>query len=104
MAPKFGEAPLAQTVAAAGAIRRLSSLLLALEHPHPLVDTMLAQFAGWERELAAAAPPDLAPRIGPESGDTRRIYLDHATDIGAYNPCFPGTGSTTSTRRTPPVA
>ncbi|GAB3033512.1 hypothetical protein [Mycobacterium bourgelatii] len=89
MAPKFGEAPLAQTVAAAGAIRRLSSLLLALEHPHPLVDTMLAQFAGWERELAAAAPPDLAPRIGPESGDTRRIYLDHATDIGAYNPCFP---------------
>ncbi|CAM3360131.1 hypothetical protein BST27_27830 [Mycobacterium intermedium] len=89
MAPKFGEAPLAQTVAAAGAIRRLSSLLLALEHPHPVVDTMLAQFADWERELAAAAPPDLAPRIGEQPGDTRRIYLDHATDIGAYNPCFP---------------
>ncbi len=61
---KFGEAPLAQTVAAAGAMRRLSSLLLSLEHPHPTVDAMLAKFAEWESELAAAAPPDSAPRIG----------------------------------------
>lgn len=89
MRPKFGEAPLAQTVAAAGAIRRLSSLLLALEHPHPTVDAMLAQFGDWERELAAAAPADLAPRIGDRPDDSRRIYLDHATDIGAFNPCFP---------------
>jgi hypothetical protein len=90
---KFGETPLAQTVAAAGAIRRLSSLLVALEHPHPTVDAMLAQFADWERELAAAAPPDNAPRIGHWAGlgadDTRRVYLNHATDIGAFNPCFP---------------
>lgn len=89
MGPRFGEAPLAQTVAAAGAIRRLSSLLLALEHPHPTVDVMLEQFAYWEREIATAAPPDLAPRIGDRPDDPRRIYLDHATDIGAYNPCFP---------------
>ncbi len=86
---KFGEAPLAQTVAAAGAIRRLSSLLLSLEHPHPTVDTMLAQFAAWETELAAAAPTDNAPRIGVVPDDPRRVYLNHATDIGAYNPCFP---------------
>lgn len=86
---RFGEVPLAQTVAAAGAIRRLTSLLLSLEHPHPTVDDMLAQFAGWERELTAAAPKDPAPRIGGCSDDERRIYLDHATDIGAYNPCFP---------------
>ncbi len=45
---RFGEAPLAQTVGAAAAIRRLSSLLLALEHPHPTVDAMLAKFAEWE--------------------------------------------------------
>jgi len=88
-APRFGEAPLAQTVAAAGAIRRLSSLLLALEHPHPTVDAMLAQFGDWERELAAAAPQDAAPRIGARDDDPRRVYLNHATDIGAYNPCFP---------------
>ncbi|MCV7075906.1 hypothetical protein [Mycobacterium szulgai] len=88
-APRFGEAPLAQTVAAAGAIRRLSSLLLSLEHPHPAVDAMLAQFGEWERELAAVAPPDPAPRIGARDDDPRRVYLNHATDIGVYNPCFP---------------
>ncbi len=86
---KFGEVPLAQTVQAAGAIRRLSSLLVSLEHPHPTVDVMLAKFAEWEDELAAAAPTDNAPRIGEIDGDPRRIYLNHATDIGAYNPCFP---------------
>lgn len=88
-APKFGEAPLAQTIAAAGAMRRISSLLLSLEHPHPTVEAMLAQFGEWERELAAAAPPDPAPRIGARVEDPRRVYLNHATDIGAYNPCFP---------------
>ncbi|OBI49475.1 hypothetical protein [Mycobacterium sp. E796] len=86
---KFGEAPLAQTVAAAGAMRRLSSLLLSLEHPHPTVDAMLEKFAEWEGELAAAAPTDSAPRIGEVADDPRRVYLNHATDIGAYNPCFP---------------
>lgn len=86
---KFGEAPLAQTVAAAGAMRRIGSLLLSLEHPHPAVDAMLAKFAEWESELAAAAPTDNAPRIGESPGDPRRVYLNHATDIGSYNPCFP---------------
>lgn len=86
---RFGEQPLDQTIAAAGAMRRLSALLLSLEHPHPAVDTMLERFAEWERELAAAAPADNAPRIGHIPDDPRRVYLDHATDIGAYNPCFP---------------
>lgn len=86
---RFGEAPLAQTTAAAGAIRRLTSLLLSLEHPHPTVETMLGQFEEWERELAVAVPADPAPRIGIQADDERRVYLDHATDIGAYNPCFP---------------
>jgi hypothetical protein len=52
------------------------------------VDNIVAQIGDWERELAAAAPPDSAPRIGSDEG-TRRVYLDHATDIGAFNPCFP---------------
>ncbi len=85
----FGEAPLDQTVAAAAAIRRLSSLLVSLEHPHPAVDAMLERFAEWEGELAASAPTDDAPRIDETPDDPRRIYLNHATDIGAYNPCFP---------------
>jgi hypothetical protein len=89
---KFGEAPLAQTVAAAGAMRRISSLLLSLEHPHPAVDAMLAKFVEWESELVAASPGDNAPRIGEIADDPRRVYLNHATDIGAYNPCFPEYG------------
>src|SRR6478672_4867153 len=56
--PRYGEQPLAQTVAAAGALRRLTGLLLSLEHEHPTVDVMLAQFADWERELAGAVAPD----------------------------------------------
>jgi hypothetical protein len=87
--PQYGERPLSQTVAAAGALRRLTGLLLSLEHDHPTVDAMLAQFAEWERQLAAAIPADLTPRIGPESTETQRVYLDHAFDVGAYNPCFP---------------
>ncbi len=87
--PRYGERPLPQTVAAAGAIRRLTGVLLSLEHDHPTVDAMIAQVAEWERELAAAAPADLTPRIGPDSRAGQRVYLDHAFDIGAYNPCFP---------------
>ena len=86
---RFGERPLPQTVAAAAAIRRLTGVLLALEHPHPTVDVLVTRIEEWERELAAATPPDPAPRIGAASSDTQRVYLDHAADIGAFNPCFP---------------
>ncbi|MEV0062642.1 hypothetical protein [Nocardia sp. NPDC050718] len=85
---RFGAEPLAQTVAAAAAVRRVVGLLLALEHPHPAVDAMLSELSGWERELAAAVPPDPAPRFAGDSTD-RRVYLNHAFDIGAFNPCFP---------------
>jgi hypothetical protein len=86
---RFGEVPLAQTSAAAAAMRRLMSLLLSLEHDHPTVDAMLAQFAEWERDLADAVPPDSAPRLGSDHSPSRRVYLGHAFDIGAFNPCFP---------------
>ena len=89
MGSRFGEAPLPQTVAAARAIRRLGSLLLSLEQPHPTVDAIVAQIGDWEHELGAAVPPDSAPRFGSDEDGSRRVYLDHATDIGAFNPCFP---------------
>jgi hypothetical protein len=85
---RFGELPLPQTVAAAAAIRRLTAMLLSLEHPHPTVDTMLDQFARWESELAPALPADPRPRMSGDSTDTR-VYLQRALDIGAFNPCFP---------------
>jgi hypothetical protein len=84
---RFGEMPLAQTVAAARAIRRLGDVLLSLEHDHPTVDAIVTQVDAWEDELRAVAPPNSAPRVG-DAGD-HRVYLDHATDVGAFNPCFP---------------
>jgi hypothetical protein len=86
---RFGEKPLAQTMAAAAAIRRLTGLLVSLEHHHPTVEEMLAQFARWEEDLAGAVPADIAPRLESNDTDSRRVYLGHAFDIGAFNPCFP---------------
>ena len=87
--PRFGEQPLPQTVAAAAAMRRLTSLLLSLEHAHPTVDDMLARFSEWEADLSVFAPTDPAPRIGDDPDGARRVYLQHALDIGSFNPCFP---------------
>jgi len=87
--PRFGEQPLPQTVAAAASMRRLTSLLLSLEHAHPTVDELLARFAEWESQLSTDAAPDPTPRIGDDPDGTRRLYLQHAFDIGAFNPCFP---------------
>jgi acyl-coenzyme A thioesterase PaaI-like protein len=87
--PRFGEQPLTQTTQAAAALRRLTGLLLSLENDHPAVDDMLSRFPRWEAELSAAAPADDSPRIGEDPDGRRRVYLDHASYIGAYNPCFP---------------
>lgn len=86
----FGERPLPQTGAAAAALRRLTALLLAQEQQQPVVEEMLRSFPEWERALAATAPADQRPRVGDSEHDpARRVYLDHAFHIGAYNPAFP---------------
>ena len=86
---RFGEQPLAQTVAAAGALRRLAGQMLSLEHPHPVIDAVVDQIGEWESELAGVVAADATPRIGEEGTDSQRVYLAHAFDIGAFNPCFP---------------
>ncbi|WP_299564846.1 hypothetical protein [uncultured Mycolicibacterium sp.] len=85
---RYGELPLAQTTAAAGPLRRLAGLLLTLEHPHPAVDELVATLGDYERRLAAAAPADPTPRPAGGPAD-QRVYLQHAFDVGGYNPCFP---------------
>ncbi|MQY24228.1 hotdog family protein [Nocardia macrotermitis] len=86
---RFGAAPLEETRQAAAALRRLTGLLLSQEHSHPVVQEMLARLPEWERALTAAGPPDPTPRIGTNATPDQRIYLDHAFDVGDYNPCFP---------------
>ncbi|MGZ4794251.1 MAG: hypothetical protein ACXWBO_20530, partial [Ilumatobacteraceae bacterium] len=86
---RFGEQPLAQTVAAAGALRRLAGVLVSLEHSQPEVDAIVEQVAEWEAMLSDAVPPDATPRIGERGAETQRVYLSHAFDIGAFNLCFP---------------
>lgn len=85
---RFGEQPLEQTIAAAAALRRLASMVVSLEHPHPTVEAMPAAIAGWERELVDSLPVDHRPRM---SGDdpSKRLYVQHAFDVGSANPVFP---------------
>jgi hypothetical protein len=83
----FGVEPLPQTLRLAPLLRRVAGLALALDAPHPALEQLLEQLRAAERELSQDAPADLAPRLGPGTGD--RIYVDHSRDVGAYNPAFP---------------
>jgi hypothetical protein len=83
----FGVEPLPQTLELAPLLRRVAGLALALDAPHPAVDELMKHLRAAEQELAQQAPVNLAPRLGPDTGD--RIYVDHSRDVGAYNPAFP---------------
>jgi hypothetical protein len=85
----FGAQPLPQTETAAALIRRVSALLLALEGEEPDVDRLIAELRDVEAALADRVPASPGPRVGDAASGDGRIYLDHAFDIGAYNPCFP---------------
>jgi hypothetical protein len=85
----FGNEALAQTTEAAALLRRVTGLVLALEGDEPAVDRLVADLRRAEADLGARVPADPAPRVGAAAGGAGRVYLDHARDIGAYNPCFP---------------
>lgn len=85
----FGNPPLPQTLALAPIVRRLIGTALSLEGEDARLGRLIEDLTGAERALVAAAPGDPAPRIGPNVHPDQRVYLDHGTDIGAFNPCFP---------------
>src|SRR5688572_13221238 len=85
----FGVEPLPQTEAAADLLRRVTSLLQALEGEEPEVDELIADLVRAEAALAQRVPADTAPRVGPAAAGDGRAYVDHARDIGAFNPAFP---------------
>jgi hypothetical protein len=85
----FGNEPLPQTMTAAALLRRVMSLMLALEDRDAEVDRLIADLRRAEGRLRARVPRESAPRIGAAASGDGRVYLDHARDIGAFNPCFP---------------
>lgn len=85
----FGVGPLDQARRLAPILRRVTGLVLALEHEERVVDDLIDQLLAAEGRLAELAPADPAPRVGPDANADRRAYLDHSRAIGAFNPCFP---------------
>jgi len=85
----FGAPPLPQTARAAALLRRVTGLVVALEEEEDAVERLLGDLARAEAALGRVVPADPAPRVGAAASGDGRVYLDHAFDIGAYNPCFP---------------
>jgi hypothetical protein len=85
----FGVDPLPEAVEIAERLRNVASLVLSLEAPHAAVERLAAALRSAEAELAELAPADPRPRIGAIAAADRRAYIDHARDVGAFNPCFP---------------
>jgi hypothetical protein len=85
----FGAEPLPQTMRAALLLRRITSLTLALEEEDEEAERLIDDLERCEAALSRRVPADDEPRIGDAASGSGRVYLDHAFDIGAYNPCFP---------------
>jgi hypothetical protein len=85
----FGAEPLPQTVRAAALLRRMTDLLVALEHEEDAVEKLIGDLEHAEAALRRVVPPDPAPRVGVAADRDGRVYLDHAFSIGAYNASFP---------------
>jgi hypothetical protein len=85
----FGVEPLPQAVSAAAAMRRVTALLLSLEHDEEGVDRLLHALRQAEESLGRRIPSDPGPRVGAAALGDGRAYIDHARDIGTFNPAFP---------------
>jgi acyl-coenzyme A thioesterase PaaI-like protein len=88
----FGAEPLPQTERAAALLRRVTGLLQSLEQEQPEVERLIVALIEAEDELTGLVPPDPGPRVGEAVSGEGRVYLDHARDIGSFNPCFPEYG------------
>jgi hypothetical protein len=85
----FGVEPIPQSLVVAPLLRRVTELVLSLEQDDPAVAELIDNLRAAERTLAARAAADAVPRVGDDAPAERRPYIDHARDVGAYNPCFP---------------
>ena len=89
----FGEEPLDQTREFAAAVRALTETALSLDGASPLLERRIAEIRRTDAELRADARVTPAVRVGDRADDPEaRPYLDHARDIGSFNPVFPEYG------------
>jgi hypothetical protein len=70
-------------------MREVTAMVLSLERPDPALDRLIIALEQAAVALEHQTPSDLTPRVGAASAGEGRVYLDHARDVGAYNPCFP---------------
>jgi acyl-coenzyme A thioesterase PaaI-like protein len=85
----FGVEPLPQQRELTARLRKVASLALALEAEVPAVARLIAELDAAETALTAVAPADTTPRLGVDAAAEQRVYIDHARNIGAFNPAFP---------------
>ena len=85
----FGVEPLPQSLTIASLVRTVTGLVLSLEAPHAAVERLIAALRSAEAELRRLVPANPTPRVGPAAKSDGRVYLDHARDVGSFNPCFP---------------
>jgi acyl-coenzyme A thioesterase PaaI-like protein len=86
----FGEEPLPVLLELSAALRDLTDTVLSLERTSPELEALVETVRDARRTLAQQAPADPRPRVGAHADDdTRRVYVDHGYEVGAYNPCFP---------------
>jgi hypothetical protein len=85
----FGVEPLPDAIAVAPLLRRVAGLVMALEQDDPAVIRLIADLSAAERALARRVSDDPAPRVGVDAPPDQRPYVDHARDVGSFNPCFP---------------
>src|SRR5207244_2947019 len=80
---------LPQSLTIASLVRSVTGLVLSLEAPHAALERLAAALRSAEAELGRLVPGETVPRVGAHAASDGRVYLDHARDIGAFNPCFP---------------
>ena len=89
----FGEEPLRQTTAAAGLLRRITGLVVSMEHDDPAVDRLSPRFGKRSGSWPPSSPPTRslgsAPRSHPTAGCTSIIRVTSA----ATTPVSPSTRS-----------
>jgi hypothetical protein len=85
----FGVEPLPQATELAPVLRRVLGMVQSLEHDDPALTRLIDDLRAAERALTERMPRAMTPRLGDNAPADGRVYVDHARDVGAFNPCFP---------------